>query len=107
MNEARATENSQATAERLSEQKMKYFIIDAFTDQPFGGNPAGVVLLDGDTFPTEELMVHIAAELRYWSCAVTPPSPRSQCCITKTASRGGACATRKRATSALRRMKRC
>ena len=44
---------------------MKYFIIDAFTDQPFGGNPAGVVLLDGDTFPTEELMVHIAAELRY------------------------------------------
>lgn len=44
---------------------MKYCIIDAFTDQPFGGNPAGVVLLDGDTFPTEELMVHIAAELRY------------------------------------------
>ena len=44
---------------------MKYYIIDAFTDQPFGGNPAGVVLLDGDTFPTEELMVHIAAELRY------------------------------------------
>ena len=44
---------------------MKYFIIDAFTDRPFGGNPAGVVLLDGDTFPTEELMVHIAAELRY------------------------------------------
>lgn len=44
---------------------MRYYIIDAFSDQPFGGNPAGVVLLDGDTFPTEELMVHIAAELRY------------------------------------------
>lgn len=44
---------------------MKYYIVDAFTDRPFGGNPAGVVLLDGDTFPTEELMVHIAAELRY------------------------------------------
>ena len=29
---------------------MKYYIVDAFTDQPFGGNPAGVVLLDGDTF---------------------------------------------------------
>ena len=42
-----------------------------------------------------------------WSCAVTPPSPRSQCCITKTASRGGACATRKQATSALKRVKRC
>ena len=44
---------------------MKFFIIDAFTDQPFGGNPAGVVLLDSDTFPKEELMLQIAAELRY------------------------------------------
>jgi len=44
---------------------MKYFIVDAFTDQPFGGNPAGVVLLDSDTFPQEELMLKIAAELRY------------------------------------------
>ena len=44
---------------------MRYYIIDAFTDQPFGGNPAGVVLLDSDTFPKEELMLQIAAELRY------------------------------------------
>jgi PhzF family phenazine biosynthesis protein len=44
---------------------MKYFIVDAFTSQPFGGNPAGVVLLDGDSFPKEELMLQIAAELRY------------------------------------------
>ena len=44
---------------------MKYYIIDAFTDQPFGGNPAGVVLLDGDTFPDEEPMLKVAAELRY------------------------------------------
>ena len=44
---------------------MKYFIVDAFTSQPFGGNPAGVVLLDGDTFPAEELMLQIAVELRY------------------------------------------
>ena len=44
---------------------MKYFIVDAFTDQLFGGNPAGVVLLDGDTFPEEGLMLQIAAELRY------------------------------------------
>lgn len=42
---------------------MKYFIVDAFTEQPFGGNPAGVVLLD--SFPSEELMRKIAAELRY------------------------------------------
>ena len=44
---------------------MTYYILDAFTDQPFGGNPAGVVLLDSDNFPEEKLMLQIAAELRY------------------------------------------
>ena len=44
---------------------MRYFIVDAFTDQPFGGNPAGVVLLDTQTFPKKDLMLNIAAELRY------------------------------------------
>jgi len=44
---------------------MKYFVVDAFTNRPFGGNPAGVVLLDSDTFPEEGLMLQIAAELRY------------------------------------------
>ena len=44
---------------------MKYYIVDAFTDNPFGGNPAGVVLLDTDVFPKEERMLNIAAELRF------------------------------------------
>ena len=44
---------------------MKYYIVDAFADKPFGGNPAGVVLLEDDAFPEEELMLNIAAELRY------------------------------------------
>lgn len=44
---------------------MRYFIVDAFTNRPFGGNPAGVVLLDTDSFPEEKLMLQIAAELRY------------------------------------------
>ena len=44
--------------------RLKYFIVDAFTSEPFGGNPAGVVLLDWD-FPNERLMLQIAAELRY------------------------------------------
>lgn len=44
---------------------MKLFIVDAFTDKPFGGNPAGIVLLESDVFPKEELMLQIAAELRY------------------------------------------
>ena len=45
---------------------MKYFVVDAFTSEPFGGNPAGVVLLGRDgVFPTDELMKLVAAELRY------------------------------------------
>ena len=44
---------------------MKYYIVDAFTNHPFGGNTAGVVLLESDTFPTDNLMQSIAAELRY------------------------------------------
>ena len=44
---------------------MNYFIVNAFTDKPFGGNPAGVVLLESDAFPKEELMLKIAAELHY------------------------------------------
>lgn len=44
---------------------MRYYIVDAFTHQAFGGNPAGVVLLEGDSFPNEDLMLQVAAELRY------------------------------------------
>lgn len=44
---------------------MKYYIVDAFTDRPFGGNPAGVVLLGEKAFPEEGLMTKIAAELRF------------------------------------------
>ena len=45
---------------------MKFYIVDAFTDQVFGGNPAGVVILDkGASFPQDEVMRKTAAELRY------------------------------------------
>lgn len=44
---------------------MRYFIVDAFTDRAFGGNPAGVVLLGDDPFPDVEMMLQVAAELRY------------------------------------------
>ncbi len=44
---------------------MRYFIVDAFANQLFGGNPAGVVLLESERFPEEKLMLQIAAELRY------------------------------------------
>nr|WP_315019778.1 PhzF family phenazine biosynthesis protein [uncultured Aminipila sp.] len=45
---------------------MKFSIVDAFTDRLFGGNPAGVVILpDKADFPSDEVMVKTAAELRY------------------------------------------
>ena len=45
---------------------MKFYIVDAFTQEVFGGNPAGVVILpDGTDFPADDLMVKTAAELRY------------------------------------------
>jgi len=42
---------------------MRIRIVDAFTDRPFGGNPAGVVLLDGDSWPEKAWMRHVAAEM--------------------------------------------
>lgn len=45
---------------------MKFYIADAFTETVFGGNPAGVVILeDGQSYPPEETMTKTAAELRY------------------------------------------
>lgn len=48
---------------RFKDMELRYCIVDAFTDHPFGGNPAGVVLLDGDVFLPEKLMLQFAAEL--------------------------------------------
>lgn len=45
---------------------MRFFIVDAFTTHPFGGNTAGVVLLSSRAdFPADEWMRLVAAELRY------------------------------------------
>lgn len=40
--------------------KIRYYVVDAFTDRVFQGNPAGVCVLD--EFPERELMQKIAAE---------------------------------------------
>ncbi|MEU4619076.1 PhzF family phenazine biosynthesis protein [Actinoplanes sp. NPDC023801] len=44
---------------------MRIRIVDAFTDRPFAGNPAGVVVLDGDGFPPDEWMRNVAAEVNH------------------------------------------
>lgn len=53
---------------------MKFYIVDAFTDSLFGGNPAGVVILDkGADFPDDETMRKAAEELRYSETAFIKP----------------------------------
>jgi len=42
---------------------MKTFIIDAFTDRPFKGNPAGVCITDSQL--SDDLMLNIAQELNH------------------------------------------
>jgi len=45
---------------------MRFYIVDAFADEIFGGNTAGVVLIpEGGDFPDDEICVKTAAELRY------------------------------------------
>jgi PhzF family phenazine biosynthesis protein len=45
---------------------MKFYIVDAFTEETFGGNPAGVVILPANRdFLPDEIMIKTAAELRY------------------------------------------
>ncbi len=39
---------------------MKQYIVDAFTDKPFSGNPAAVCVMD--TWPSEEAMMKLAME---------------------------------------------
>lgn len=51
---------------KQEEIPMKFLIADAFTDTTFGGNPAGIVILpEGADFPSDQICVKTAAELRY------------------------------------------
>jgi PhzF family phenazine biosynthesis protein len=52
---------------------MRIRIVDAFTDRPFAGNPAGVLLLDADAFPATAWLGRIAAELNLSETAFAHP----------------------------------
>ncbi|MFD7841027.1 PhzF family phenazine biosynthesis protein [Streptomyces sp. NPDC059761] len=53
---------------------MRLRIVDAFTDRPFRGNPAGVVLLDGE-FPPDAWLRQVAAEVNLSETAFARPLP--------------------------------
>lgn len=53
--------------------RMRIRIVDAFTDRPFTGNPAGVLLLDAAGFPEDRWMLQVAAELNLSETAFAHP----------------------------------
>ncbi len=54
---------------------MRIRTVDAFTDRPFAGNPAAVVILEGDRFPDEDRMRLLAAEMNLSETAFTHRLP--------------------------------
>ncbi|MFJ4468743.1 PhzF family phenazine biosynthesis protein [Streptomyces sp. NPDC089424] len=52
---------------------MRIRIVDAFTDRPFAGNPAGVLLLDA--FPEDDWMQNVAQEVNHAETAFAHPLP--------------------------------
>lgn len=53
---------------------MRIRIVDAFTDRPFAGNPAGVLLLEGG-FPPDAWLQQVAAEVNLSETAFAHPLP--------------------------------
>ncbi|MFE7748714.1 PhzF family phenazine biosynthesis protein [Streptomyces sp. NPDC057428] len=54
---------------------MKIRIVDAFTDRPFAGNPAGVLLLEAGPFPESARLQLVARELNLSETAFAHPLP--------------------------------
>ncbi|RKE17305.1 PhzF family phenazine biosynthesis protein [Streptomyces sp. TLI_171] len=54
---------------------MRIRIVDAFTDRPFSGNPAGVVLFDSESFPADDWLQRVAAEVNLSETAFAHPLP--------------------------------
>ncbi|MGP3954084.1 PhzF family phenazine biosynthesis protein [Streptomyces sp. 7N604] len=52
---------------------MRIRIVDAFTDRPFAGNPAGVLLLDSGGFPDDAWLQRVAAEVNLPETAFAHP----------------------------------
>ncbi|MEU6388155.1 PhzF family phenazine biosynthesis protein [Streptomyces sp. NPDC046939] len=52
---------------------MRIRVVDAFTDRPFAGNPAGVMLLDA--FPDDAWLQNVAIEVNHAETAFAHPLP--------------------------------
>ncbi|WP_167455485.1 PhzF family phenazine biosynthesis protein [Streptomyces tirandamycinicus] len=54
---------------------MRIRIVDAFTDRPFSGNPAGVLLLGTGAFPDDGWLQQVATEMNLSETAFAHPLP--------------------------------
>ncbi|MEJ8646526.1 PhzF family phenazine biosynthesis protein [Streptomyces sp. MS1.AVA.3] len=54
---------------------MRIRIVDAFSERPFTGNPAGVVLLDSGAFPDTAWLQQVATEVNLSETAFAHPLP--------------------------------
>jgi PhzF family phenazine biosynthesis protein len=54
---------------------MRIRVVDAFADRPFGGNPAGVCLLEAGDWPDTAWMQAVAAEMKHSETAFAKPAP--------------------------------
>ena len=57
---------------------MRIRIVDAFADRAFEGNPAGVLVLDGESFPDDAWMGSVAAEVNLSETAFVHPLPAGE-----------------------------
>lgn len=55
---------------------MRIRTVDAFTDRPYRGNPAAIVLLEEGPFPTDEQLQRLAAEINLSETAYAHPLPQ-------------------------------
>ncbi|MFE3592552.1 PhzF family phenazine biosynthesis protein [Streptomyces niveus] len=54
---------------------MRIRIVDAFTDRPFAGNPAGVLILQPGPFPDDDWLQRVATEVNLSETAFAHPLP--------------------------------
>jgi len=52
-----------------------FYLVNAFSRQPFGGNPAAVVLLDGPAWPDDAWLQGVAAQFNLAETAFVRPQP--------------------------------
>ncbi|MGB1706626.1 MAG: PhzF family phenazine biosynthesis protein [Rubripirellula sp.] len=58
----------------MNEEIIRYFIVDAFTDRPFGGNPAAVILLS--QWPDDTWLQSMAMEMNLSETAFLVPNQK-------------------------------